>query len=250
MVRCKHNFVYTQGYFVCTECRKKKFMKDFRSEREGRGRTNKKKIIIPVVIVGIFLIFIMNIDTEISIDSSDFQEQLEDISKNLPIKVEEQLKKIGEDNEILNEAGCFLLICDIEKLEFRVHELVNEERKRYGLSQLSWDPTIAKIARAHSEDMSTRNYYQHTSPEGKEPWDRGYPYGYQACGSRMQFAGLSENIMYMEGYSGHEIIAKNIVNGWMNSPGHKENILTDWKKEGIGIVLNSNGEIYATQNFC
>ena len=83
----------------------------------------------------------MNIDTEISIDSSDFQEQLEDISKNLPIKVEEQLKKIGEDNEILNEAGCFLLICDIEKLEYsdmNYNEIADKLRVRYVAKGTLW----------------------------------------------------------------------------------------------------------------
>jgi uncharacterized protein YkwD len=53
------------------------------------------------------------------------------------------------------------------------------------------------------------------------------------------------------GYNAPEEIAQQAVEGWMSSPGHRQNILTpQWTREGIGLAISSDGKIYATQNFC
>ena len=183
---------------------------------------------------------------------------------------------------------------NISELEMKIHSLINSERQKHGHSTLDWDPTIANIARTHSEDMASRNYFSHNSPEGLRPADRGYPFGYSLCGDKSAialqneydlnvqifeaqgntdtvlydkiqqqydqltnysdsgklFGGLSENIGWMEGYSGLEIIAEKQVQGWMDSPGHRRNILSSYHSEGIGVFITNDGRVYATQNFC
>ena len=62
--------------------------------------------------------------------------------------------------------------------------------------------------------------------------------------------GGAENIMFLQGYSGVNAIATATVDSWMNSPGHRANILvSDWRSEGIGVAFSGN-EVYLTQNFC
>lgn len=103
-------------------------------------------------------------------------------------------------------------------------EATNTERLKAGLSQLSYDSTLDAAAQAKAEDMADRNYWSHNTPDGKEPWafidQTGYRY-YKAA----------ENLAYGFATSG------GAVNGWMNSPGHRANILDPQLREvGFGIA--------------
>lgn len=136
-----------------------------------------------------------------------------------------------------------------DEVEAEIHERINEIRTERGLSELNHDDEIAAIARTHSQDMNEREYFSHTNPEGEGPGDRFgdlYPRECRAVG---------ENIAYIEtgfgGYDSAEAIAERIVEGWMNSEGHRENILREnWDSEGIGVYIGDDGRIDATQNFC
>lgn len=154
-------------------------------------------------------------------------------------------------------------------LEMRVHELINAQRVQNGLSELSWDPFLADIARGHSWDMVQRNFFEHMNPDGKLARDRGNDAGYPCIivVKGGTYNGISENIL--EGYraSGTFVdesgtimsyrwktldeIAQTGVNGWMASPGHRENILNSrFRQEGIGVAFTDNDMLYITQNFC
>lgn len=157
---------------------------------------------------------------------------------------------------------------DSQKIEYLVHQLTNQERKNYGLSQLVFDSEISQIARGHSQDMASREYFAHETPEGFTPTDRAEHVGYvcQKIVGLQMYSGLAENIF--QGYlfssyytlngeitsydwSSEEEIAKITVDGWMNSPGHRENILTDiFDREGIGVEISPDNKVYVTQNFC
>jgi uncharacterized protein YkwD len=157
---------------------------------------------------------------------------------------------------------------DSQKIEYLVHQLTNQERKNYGLSQLVFDSEISQIARGHSQDMALREYFAHETPEGFTPTDRAEHVGYvcQKIVGLQMYSGLAENIF--QGYlfssyyslngvitsydwSSEEEIAKITVDGWMNSPGHRENILTDiFDREGIGVEISPDNKVYVTQNFC
>lgn len=151
-----------------------------------------------------------------------------------------------------------------------IHYRVNEVRQQRGLEQLAWSPAIHQIATKYSEDMANRSYYAHDSPEGNDFGDRYAQAGYNCrVESRSgQAYGGAENIAYtyadrdVEGPSGGTVdhngnetkIAHGIVEQWMNSPGHRENLLqSHWNAEGIGVAVteDSNGtRVLATQNFC
>lgn len=154
-------------------------------------------------------------------------------------------------------------------LEARVHVLINIQRQQNGLTSLDYDPFLADIARGHSWDMVQRNFFEHVNPDGLNPRARGDAAGYlciRVMGTTT-YEGIAENLFQGNRYSGYytnaggaitsydwdslENISQVTVNGWMNSPGHRQNILTPhFSYEGIGVAFSSDDKIYITENFC
>jgi uncharacterized protein YkwD len=104
------------------------------------------------------------------------------------------------------------LTLDASKFERDVFDLTNAERAKHGLPPFIWDDRLAAAARAHSADMASRGFFAHINPDGLDPFDR------------MKKAGISyriaaENIAY------GQRTAQAVVTSWMNSPGHRANIL-------------------------
>jgi len=146
---------------------------------------------------------------------------------------------------------------DSETVEQLVHEEVNERRTERGLEPLEWDSTVASVSRAHSEDMADREYFSHTNPDGQGPFDR-----YREVGSGCRAYG--ENIALswagrpvetdsgdVETYESDEELAVSLVNQWMNSTGHRENMLRErWESGGVGVYITDEGKVLATHNFC
>jgi uncharacterized protein YkwD len=159
-------------------------------------------------------------------------------------------------------------VYDAQQIEYLVHEYTNQERLNHGLSQLSFDSEIVQIARGHSLDMASRNYFAHETPEGFNPTDRADQYGYscQKIVGLLIYTGIAENIfqghLFDSYYTVNDVItsydwmseeqiAKITVEGWMNSPSHRENILTEiFDREGIGVEITQDHKVYVTQNFC
>lgn len=105
--------------------------------------------------------------------------------------------------------------------------------------------------------MAERDYFSHESPDGETRSDRYERFGYNcrvSTGSGTYLKG-GENNGRLE-YSGWELseeeIASEIVAGWLESTGHRENLLRKhWQGEGIGVAVGGDdSEIYVTQNFC
>ncbi|WP_406200916.1 CAP domain-containing protein [Streptomyces europaeiscabiei] len=115
--------------------------------------------------------------------------------------------------------------------------LTNAERAAAGLPPLSCDPLLTNAAQAHSTDMVARAFYAHTSPDGGEPWHRA-----AAAGSTRRSIG--ENIA-----CGQRSAAE-VVRGWMDSPGHRANILKpDFTHIGVGFAGGGAAGTYWTQLF-
>ncbi|MEV6594646.1 CAP domain-containing protein [Streptomyces acidicola] len=115
--------------------------------------------------------------------------------------------------------------------------LTNAERASAGLRPLADDPLLATAAQAHSADMVARAFYSHTSPDGGEPWHRA-----AAAGSTRRTIG--ENIA-----CGQRSAAE-VVRGWMDSPGHRANILKPgFTHIGIGFAGGGAAGTYWTQLF-
>ena len=109
-------------------------------------------------------------------------------------------------------------------------------RAQYGLGALACALTGSKAARAHSQDMCSSGFFDHTNLKGQQPWDR-----LQAAGA--SFGAAGENIAM--GYG----TAAQVHQGWMNSSGHRENMLSPgWSRVGIGYVA-CGGEPYWTEVF-
>ena len=119
-------------------------------------------------------------------------------------------------------------------------DLVNEERMRESLAPVTWCPALARSATAHSQDMAAENYFEHQSLDGREVWDRAKAEGYD-------YQTVGENIAV-----GQRDVAE-VMQGWMDSPGHRENIMKpDYTHLGSGVAtgdFKGQQSIYWTQNF-
>jgi uncharacterized protein YkwD len=155
----------------------------------------------------------------------------------------------------------------VPDLERRVHDLINAERAKKKADNLQFDRQLADIARAHSADMAKRKFFDHKNPDGKNATARGAAAGYTCRKIYTGFftEGLAENIyqgsLYrriritgnQRSYDWYSLdeMAEEIVEGWMDSPGHRRNILEKtYEKEGIGIVFSTDAKVYVTQVFC
>jgi uncharacterized protein YkwD len=122
----------------------------------------------------------------------------------------------------------------------RSHRVLNQTGK------LTLDNLLSETAQRHAEDMSQRNYFNHVTPEGKNPRDRFLAAG----GSKLVAVG--ENIS-QSGNKGTSLtygIAEELQRGWMYSNGHRENLLTkEYKKFGYAIATSPDGKLYAVQMF-
>ena len=121
------------------------------------------------------------------------------------------------------------------KMATEVVTLTNAERQKAGCPPLSNNRTLRRVATAHSEDMAERDFFSHTNPDGQDPGDRAAAAGYDG------YAG--ENIAM--GYPSAEAV----VEGWMDSSGHRANILNCSSTEiGVGVADSPRG-LYWTQMF-
>jgi uncharacterized protein YkwD len=125
--------------------------------------------------------------------------------------------------------------------------LLNAERRRRGLRPLRRDRRLGRAARRHARDMDARNYFNHTSRSGASFVDRIRRAGYLRGARRWT---VGENLAWGSGGLGSP---RSIVRAWMNSPGHRANILNRRFREiGVGISPGApvsgvgNGATYAT----
>jgi uncharacterized protein YkwD len=119
--------------------------------------------------------------------------------------------------------------------EAEVLKLVNQERAKVGCTPLAADHSLTKLAEALSKDMAARDFFDHTDPDGATPWDRAAKAGILGLGGENIARGQTD--------------AAAVVAAWMNSPGHRANILNcDFKTLGVGVHFGSGGPWW-TQDF-
>jgi uncharacterized protein YkwD len=112
-------------------------------------------------------------------------------------------------------------------VEGEVLALVNVQRAAAGCGALAADPALAAVARAHSADMRDRNFFSHVNPDGLDPFDRAARAGLEAH---------AENIAY-----GQPDPAA-VMDAWMNSAGHRANILDcSLTRLGVGVAEGAGG---------
>ena len=120
-----------------------------------------------------------------------------------------------------------------EQEMFKLH---NQARSQNGVQELCVDSRLVKAARLHAQDMIENDYFSHTSQDGRGPGDRISAQGYK-------WRTYGENVAYGSGSYG---TPQNVFDGWMNSEGHRANILSsNFKDVGIGEAI---GEYKGTQD--
>lgn len=125
-------------------------------------------------------------------------------------------------------------------MEVEAFNLVNQQRVNNGLAALTMNEAVRTVARNHSQDMVDRNFFSHTNPDGDSPFDR-------LAHAGITYSWAGENIAMNQGYSNP---AETAVTGWMESTGHRENILRpQFTQTGMGIAESTDGAYYFTQVF-
>lgn len=143
----------------------------------------------------------------------------------------------------------------LRQVEDEIVVLCNAERAKEGLKPLKSNSQLNEIARYKSEEMGLYNYFEHKSPiSGYQSWDlakKVFSYEYRSFGENiwMKRATASNPKQYLPTFKAN-ITASEIVDDWMNSEGHRENILsTKYGQIGVGVVVCSDLRAYATQVF-
>jgi uncharacterized protein YkwD len=147
---------------------------------------------------------------------------------------------------LLTVLPCFLVGCplpgaseDILLKEQAAFDDVNTERVAEGLEPLIMREDLRLVARVHSEDMVARDFFNHDNPDGESPFDRAAEAGivYRRYGENIAWNNFSNPV-------------NTAVTGWMNSPGHRANIMdASFTHTGMGVAHDGAGGYYFTQVF-
>jgi uncharacterized protein YkwD len=119
--------------------------------------------------------------------------------------------------------------------EAEVLSLVNDQRAKAGCAPLKDDPRLDALAGSFSDEMAARGFFDHTDPDGRTPWDRAKAAGITDLGGENIARGQAD--------------PQAVMDAWMNSPGHRANILDcDFKTLGVGVHYGPGGPWW-TQDF-
>lgn len=125
----------------------------------------------------------------------------------------------------------------IKQFENKVAQLTNAERTKHGLKPLTFNWELARMARFKSEDMINKNYFDHNSPTYGSPFNMMKNFG-------IDYSYAGENI------AAGQTTPEEVVNSWMNSPGHRANILNpNYTEIGVGLANGGSYHYYWTQVF-
>ena len=148
-----------------------------------------------------------------------------EVEKEQPVEEEVTEQKQEQPEQTNNELNQF---------EQQVVQLTNEERSKHGLQPLQIDTEVSKVAREKSRDMAANNYFAHNSPTYGSPFDMMKQFG-------VDYRTAGENI------AKGQRTPQQVVNAWMNSEGHRANILNgNFTHIGVGYVEQGN---HWTQQF-
>ncbi|KEF35997.1 spore coat assembly protein SafA/uncharacterized protein, YkwD family [Schinkia azotoformans MEV2011] len=124
-----------------------------------------------------------------------------------------------------------------KSIETQAIQLTNQQRAKYGLPALATDWELSRVARYKSVDMRDKNYFSHTSPTYGSPFTMMKNFG-------IRYTAAAENI------AAGQTSPQGVVNSWMNSPGHRQNILDSRMTHiGVGYAKGGSYQHYWTQMF-
>lgn len=124
-----------------------------------------------------------------------------------------------------------------KSVENQVIQLTNQQRAKYGLKALTADWQLSRVARYKAMDMRDKNYFSHTSPTYGDPFTMMKNFG-------IAYRSAGENI------AAGQSTPQEVVTAWMNSPGHRANILsTNYTYIGVGYAQGGSQQYYWSQMF-
>lgn len=234
--------LYVQNVRVLIGIRRKMVYRIDNRKKKHRGRYTALGLVFGIILTlgGVYVYEnyqqpIIN-DAQVIKNKVDFE-----VEKAKPV-IEKAITPL--DNSVLQSNQIKSTIpktINVSELEHSVHDEINNIRIQNGLKPLFYDENLATIARNHSQDMAINSYFDHTSLDGKSLDDRYRNAGYICFGWKGE--NIQENFISSD-------LTNSIVQVWMNSEGHKENILqTVFSHEGIGVYVYSNN-IMVTEDFC
>lgn len=169
--------------------------------------------------------------------SAKFQVSINEIVKANPQLQNPDWIYVGQVLQIPDRSTPTTPPNSVSTFEKRVLDLTNAERAKAGLAPLKLNAELSRVARFKSQDMRDRNYFSHTSPTYGSPFTMMRNFG-------IRFTAAGENIA--AGYTTPE----SVVKGWMNSPGHRQNIMNpSYNKLGVGYAAGGSYRHYWTQMF-
>lgn len=160
---------------------------------------------------------------------------------------------------------------DSDEIARLAHRRANVARVAEGLEPLAWDDALVPLARSHSADMARRGFFGHQNPDGAGVNDRAAALGL-SCEVRQGttvYRGFGENLFQAYRYSGYETIrsasgtrvehdwyapeelAELAIAAWLDSPGHRRNLLNpQYRRRALGVAFGRGDEVYFTDVFC
>jgi len=197
------------------------------------------KLICALLIISTFLCTAVSAESKIyTVVTGD---TIWTISQEFEISLNELIKANPHiSNPDYIEPGYRLMIPEtatLVSLEDEVIRLVNAERDKYGLPALEKNWEVSRIARMKSQDMIDNKYFSHNSPTYGSPFNMLENFG-------LRFSSGAENIAL------GQRTASEVMKTWMESPGHRANILSRTVTHiGVGAAKSANGTLYWTQLF-
>lgn len=165
-----------------------------------------------------------------SVNYAKTNKENKNINTNNKIENKNESNSNLHNNKVNSENNTFT------NYQKEVLNLVNKERSNRGLAPLKLNDSLSNVATIKSQDMIDKNYFDHTSPTYGSPSNMINKFG-------ISYNSMGENIAM--GQSSPE----EVMNSWMNSPGHRKNILNpNFTELGVGVAKN-NSTLYWTQMF-
>ena len=198
-----------------------------------------KKIIV------VFFIVLIMFTVTVSAQPIKYKVQPSDTLWGISEKFGVELPQLMNENPQIKEPSSLKIgdsinvphMQDIMTDENEVLKLVNQERAKKGLQMLKDNSELSRVARKKCQDMINKNYFAHESPTYGSPFKMMESEG-------IKFSAAGENI------AKGQPSPQNVMAAWMNSPGHRSNILSPVYTElGVGVAKDSKGNLYWTQMF-
>ena len=131
-------------------------------------------------------------------------------------------------------------------VERLVVERTNAERRERGLDALAYDSALAHVGEAHGEEMRERGFVGHGNPDGEGLAERYATHGIDCPGGENVYYSPNAGLARSSG-----ALADHVVGARMESEGHRAAILRErFTRQGVGVVLGTDGEVWVTQDFC